>query len=243
MSAPPFGWVDTSNLGVENVFVKSNCSNRFHSGNSLMAAEPRDRPAAQLRRRRRHGQLHRRRGAGGTHAVRGERAGEAPGGDRRPHASSSAPAARSPSRARARRSWAMRGACSPSTTSRCARVAEPPVTGEIRLGITEYFVPNELPGLLARFAARLSRRAPRGAHGVLEGPARGTGPQGARRGTGAPRAARARPRDLERAAGLGRRAGVRARPRPVRCRSRCCAAPCVLRQHALESMRRAKRAH
>jgi len=33
------------------------------------------------------------------------------------------------------------------------RVAEPPVAGEFRLGITEYFVPNELPTILARFAA------------------------------------------------------------------------------------------
>lgn len=33
------------------------------------------------------------------------------------------------------------------------RVARPPVTGHVRLGVTEYFVPNELPGLLGRFAA------------------------------------------------------------------------------------------
>src|SRR5215510_2972409 len=33
------------------------------------------------------------------------------------------------------------------------RIAEPPVAGLIRLGITEYFVPNELPAILARFAA------------------------------------------------------------------------------------------
>src|SRR6185436_19574751 len=33
------------------------------------------------------------------------------------------------------------------------RVAEPPVAGTISLGITEYFVPNELPQILARFAA------------------------------------------------------------------------------------------
>jgi DNA-binding transcriptional LysR family regulator len=33
------------------------------------------------------------------------------------------------------------------------RMGEPPVSGEIRLGITEYFVPNELPAILARFAA------------------------------------------------------------------------------------------
>jgi DNA-binding transcriptional LysR family regulator len=32
------------------------------------------------------------------------------------------------------------------------RLTEPPVSGEIRLGITEYFVPNELPAILARFA-------------------------------------------------------------------------------------------
>jgi DNA-binding transcriptional LysR family regulator len=34
------------------------------------------------------------------------------------------------------------------------RVAAPPVAGRIRLGVTEYFVPDELPALLARFAAR-----------------------------------------------------------------------------------------
>lgn len=33
------------------------------------------------------------------------------------------------------------------------RITEPPVAGEIRLGITEYFVPGELPAILARFAA------------------------------------------------------------------------------------------
>jgi DNA-binding transcriptional LysR family regulator len=33
------------------------------------------------------------------------------------------------------------------------RMAAPPVSGEIRLGITEYFVPIELPAILARFAA------------------------------------------------------------------------------------------
>jgi DNA-binding transcriptional LysR family regulator len=33
------------------------------------------------------------------------------------------------------------------------RIARPPVTGRARLGITEYFVPNEVPQILARFAA------------------------------------------------------------------------------------------
>ena len=33
------------------------------------------------------------------------------------------------------------------------RIGEPPVTGVIRLGITEYFVPQELPRILGRFAA------------------------------------------------------------------------------------------
>src|SRR5262245_64021211 len=32
------------------------------------------------------------------------------------------------------------------------RIAEPPVAGLIRLGITEYFVPTELPRILGRFA-------------------------------------------------------------------------------------------
>ena len=34
------------------------------------------------------------------------------------------------------------------------RMAAPPVAGRVRLGVTEYFVPDELPALLARFAAR-----------------------------------------------------------------------------------------
>ena len=33
------------------------------------------------------------------------------------------------------------------------RIAEPPVSGVIRLGITEYFVPNDLPQILGRFVA------------------------------------------------------------------------------------------
>ena len=37
------------------------------------------------------------------------------------------------------------------------RIAEPPVEGVIRLGITEYFVPGELPRILARFAALYPR--------------------------------------------------------------------------------------
>ncbi|HSN20163.1 MAG TPA: LysR substrate-binding domain-containing protein [Usitatibacter sp.] len=37
------------------------------------------------------------------------------------------------------------------------RIAEPAVAGVIRLGITEYFVPTELPRILARFAALYPR--------------------------------------------------------------------------------------
>ena len=33
------------------------------------------------------------------------------------------------------------------------RIARPPLTGRVRLGVTDYFVPNEVPRLLARFAA------------------------------------------------------------------------------------------
>src|SRR5512140_2626580 len=32
------------------------------------------------------------------------------------------------------------------------RISEPPVSGLLRLGITEYFVPGELPAILSRFA-------------------------------------------------------------------------------------------
>lgn len=34
------------------------------------------------------------------------------------------------------------------------RLRDPPVTGQVRLGATEYFVPNQLPVILARFAQR-----------------------------------------------------------------------------------------
>lgn len=34
------------------------------------------------------------------------------------------------------------------------RLKAPPVTGQVRLGVTEYFVPNQLPVILARFAQR-----------------------------------------------------------------------------------------
>lgn len=34
-----------------------------------------------------------------------------------------------------------------------AVIGRPPVTGTLRLGVTEYFVPRHLPGILARFAA------------------------------------------------------------------------------------------
>jgi len=36
------------------------------------------------------------------------------------------------------------------------RIMQPPISGEIRLGITEYFVPAELPQILGRFAAAYS---------------------------------------------------------------------------------------
>src|SRR5262245_36926163 len=36
------------------------------------------------------------------------------------------------------------------------RIAEPPVSGELRIGVTEYFVPAALPQILARFAAAYS---------------------------------------------------------------------------------------
>jgi DNA-binding transcriptional LysR family regulator len=120
------------------------------------------------------------------------------------------------------------------------RIAEPPVAGEIRLGITEYFVPNELPAILARFAAAypgvrlevrmglsrdlreemtrgeldavIVRLAPRGrAQAIWSEPQVWVAPSGSEPGRG----------DVVPLALL----------RP----------PCVLREHAIESMRKLKR--
>jgi len=121
-------------------------------------------------------------------------------------------------------------------------ISEPPVAGEVRLGITEYFVPNELPVLLARFAALypgvhlevkmglsrdlradlaqnhldaiIVRVAPRErAHVLWSEPQAWVAPEGFD-----PARAGVLPLALMRA-------------------------PCVLRQHALDSMKKAKRPH
>jgi DNA-binding transcriptional LysR family regulator len=120
------------------------------------------------------------------------------------------------------------------------RIAEPPVSGEIRLGITEYFVPNELPRILARFAAAYP-----GVH--LE----------VRMGLS---------RDLRQAVAANRldaaqvRLAPRERSRAIWSEPQCWVAregfdpepgtilplallpaPCVLREHAIDSMKRLKR--
>ena len=120
-------------------------------------------------------------------------------------------------------------------------VTEPPVTGEIRLGITEYFVPNELPNLLARFAGAYP-----GVHlEVRMGSSKDLREELARRDLDAV-LARLAPRERGRALWSEPQVWVGPRgfdagadPLPLA----LLRPPCVLRQHALESMRRAKRAH
>ena len=120
------------------------------------------------------------------------------------------------------------------------RMMEPPISGEIRLGITEYFVPAELPQILGRFAAAYP-----GVH--LE----------VRMGLS---------RDLRQQLAAGELDAVivrlvpRDRPKPIWSEPQFWVvregvelargaplplallhAPCILREHAIESMKRLKR--
>ena len=120
------------------------------------------------------------------------------------------------------------------------RIAEPPVTGVIRLGITEYFVPAELPRILARFAAAY----PGVELGVRMGLSRDLRESMA---AGDLDAVIVRLAPRERAKALWSEAQVWvAREDFDRLRDdtlplALLPAPCYLREHALESMRRLKR--
>jgi DNA-binding transcriptional LysR family regulator len=119
-------------------------------------------------------------------------------------------------------------------------IAEPPVAGEIRLGITEYFVPNELPVLLARFAAMYP-----GVHlEVKMGLSRDLREDLARKHLDAV-IVRLAPRERSRALWSEPQAWVAPEgfdPASVAVLPLALMrAPCVLRQHALESMKKAKR--
>jgi DNA-binding transcriptional LysR family regulator len=97
------------------------------------------------------------------------------------------------------------------------RIIEPPVAGEIRLGITEYLVPNELPQILARFAAaypgvRLEVRM-----GLSRALREELEDAEVRRRDRPARPRRTRTRDLERTAGLG--GARRIRNHAARCAS------------------------
>ena len=120
------------------------------------------------------------------------------------------------------------------------RIAEPPVSGEIRLGITEYFVPNELPAILARFAAAYS-----GVHlEVRMGLSRDLREQLAQKKFDAV-IVRLGPREREQAIWREPQVWVAQKgfepERGVVLPLALLPAPCVLRQHALESMKRLKR--
>lgn len=120
------------------------------------------------------------------------------------------------------------------------RLAEPPVTGDIRLGITEYFVPTELPALLARFAAAYP-----GVHlEVRMGLSRELREELAR---GALDVVIARLAPRERDQAIWSEPQVWAAPAGLDLDKNAVVplvllpAPCVLRAHAIESMKRLKR--
>ena len=120
------------------------------------------------------------------------------------------------------------------------RIAEPPVNGEIRLGITEYFVPNELPGILARFAAAYP-----GVHlEVRMGLSRDLREDLMQKQLDAV-IVRLAPRERDRAIWSEpqvwvAREGFEA-PRSAVLPLALLPAPCVLREHAIQSLRRLKR--
>lgn len=120
------------------------------------------------------------------------------------------------------------------------RVTEPPISGEIRLGITEYFVPAELPRILARFAGAYP-----GVHlEVRMGLSRDLREQlaaGALDAVIIRLAARARVKPIwsEPQSWVVRDGFeiTRSAPLPLV----LLPAPCILREHAIESMKRSKR--
>ena len=120
------------------------------------------------------------------------------------------------------------------------RMMEPPISGEIRLGITEYFVPAELPQILGRFAAAYP-----GVHlEVRMGLSRDLRQQLAAGELDAV-IVRLVPRDRlkpiwSESQSWVVREGVelaRGAPLPLA----LLPAPCILREHAIESMKRLKR--
>lgn len=120
------------------------------------------------------------------------------------------------------------------------RMTEPPVSGEIRLGITEYFVPNELPAILARFAATYP-----GVHlEVRMGLSRDLRDELARKTLDAV-IVRLAPRERHQAIWREPQVWVaREGFEPARSAVLPLAllpAPCVLREHAIQSLRRLKR--
>jgi DNA-binding transcriptional LysR family regulator len=120
------------------------------------------------------------------------------------------------------------------------RITQPPVAGAIRLGITEYFVPGELPAILARFAAihpEVHLEVRMGLSRDLR--------EALSQGKLDVAIVRLAPRERERA--LWTEPLVWAAPaafevaRDALLPLALLPAPCVLREHAIESMRRLKR--
>src|SRR5262245_12684166 len=120
------------------------------------------------------------------------------------------------------------------------RIAEPPVIGVIRLGITEYFVPTELPRILARFAAAYPG-VQLGVRMGISSELRDAMAAGALDAAILRLAPRERPKAIwsEPLAWVAREGAAPARGEPVP--FALLPAPCWLREHALDAMKRLKR--
>ena len=120
------------------------------------------------------------------------------------------------------------------------RIAEPPVAGVIRLGITEYFVPTELPRILARFAAAYPGVQLEVRMGISS-ELRDAMSAGALDAAILRLAPRERPKAIwsEPLVWVAREGGAPARGEAVPLA--LLPAPCWLREHALDSMKRLKR--
>lgn len=121
------------------------------------------------------------------------------------------------------------------------RIAEPPVHGAYRLGITEYFVPVELPALLARFAAAypgVHLEVRMGLSAELHKALRSNALDAA--------IVRLAPRESTRAIWREPQVWVAAESLELRREDPVplvlLPAPCVLREHAIDSMKRKRRA-
>jgi DNA-binding transcriptional LysR family regulator len=122
------------------------------------------------------------------------------------------------------------------------RIAEPPVAGVLRIGITEYFVPGDLPRILARFASEYPH-VELEVHMGLSRDLRGMLPANALDVAIVRRMARDRPQPLWTEAQLWVAADSFVAPRDGTVPLVLLPSPCVLRTFAVQALERSRRAY